>query len=450
MDKEITLISQDEPVAGPSHVAHNKEANTKRKRSHSCSSSSSSDSTSSSSSSSSDHRSKHKSARRRRHKKRGRKHRRRHPERKVKQTGDLPNQYLNNSVPVPDDVISLFAEDDFEQEASSFLNNLGVETKLKEPAIPKTDARYVNILKEIQFFNKPDWSEVRYAETQKSYNHSPGFVELEANEEIRPYDTLKHLSYSERAYASLTYGLLKQKESLKKELCSFMTWVRDQKEEISFEAINQKLNDIFTSGEFSKVSADLLQMVCGHRAETIQMRRDSITNAVRDPLVKSSIRKIPPSEVNLFNSEQFVVALDKVGGIKKAFWPASKSTSSSKSTYSPASTSQVGKWLIRPSQGQHSVPPSQGKNYNTNMPSHGCQNCDVPSHGDFFQHNMQGPSQGPARTYYNYPQQGNGTVDRGSFRSRGARQNQRYHAHRRGSHKRRSSPSGFNAKRNKY
>lgn len=149
-----------------------------------------------------------------------------------------------------------------------------------------------------------------------------------------------------------------------------MTWIRDQSS-VDIDAINQKINKIFTSGEFSKVSADLLQMICGHRAETIQMRRDGVTNAVRDPLVKASLRKIPPSEVSLFNSEQLVIALEKAGGVKKAFWPVSRSSSTT------ASTSQVGKWPIRPSQGQYyAIPqprvPSQGKNYSTScMPSQG-------------------------------------------------------------------------------
>lgn len=425
-----------EAVAGPSNTFITNEYSTKRKRPRSTSESSSKSTSSCSSSSSSKHKSKKfRNSRRRHYKKRARK-----DKLNKDQIRDLNDQInINRKTLNADDVISVITRDNFEQENNTFLNDLDIGTKLKEPAVPKTDCRYLNILKEIQFFNTPDWSDVRYAETQKKYNCSPGFVELEANDEIKCYDLIKHLSYTERSYASLTFAMLKQKEAIKSELCGFMTWIRDQ-EGLTFEAINQKVNDIFTSGEFSRISADLLQMICGHRAETIQMRRDSITNAIRDPLVKASLRKIPPSEVNLFNSKQFAVALEKAGGIRKAFWPASKSGGSYKSVNSNNVVSH-GKWIIRPSQGQNSglQIPSQGNYYCMHM----------PSQGDNLQH-MRCPSQGSVPAY-NYSQQSSSnTGKRGSFRPRGARQNQRNNSYKRGGYKRRSSPSGFNNKGNNY
>lgn len=451
MDNESSRVSQEEPVAGPSKSARRSE-----------SSSSSDSSSNSSSSSSSDPKSrKRKRVRRRHHKKKGGKHKHYRSERKIdrltSEIADLRRQLGTDNIREADDALSLFAEDDFENEGSHFLHSLDVETKLKEPTVPKTEERYLKILKDIQFFDKSEWSEVRYAETQKLYSHSPGFVELEANEEVRSYDTLKHLAYTERAYSSLTYGMLMQKENLRKELCAFMSWIKDQGS-CDIEAINTKVNHIFASGEFSKVSADLLQMICGHRAETIQMRRDGIINAVRDPLVKASLRKIPPSEDSLFNSEQLVTALEKAGGIKKVFWPVTRPGSTN------ASTSQVGRWQGRPSQGQHTTPqvPSQGKNYNiTCMPSqgYGCQHWNAPSQGGNFHNNLQCSSQGQysgghdsctGHAYQNHSQRSGNTVNRGSFRARGARQNQRYQNPRRGGYKRRSSPTGYNAKRSKY
>ncbi|KOB72617.1 Xylose isomerase [Operophtera brumata] len=50
-----------------------------------------------------------------------------------------------------------------------------------------------------------EWCEVRFAETQKSYNHATGFVELEVNEEVKAYDSLRHLAYSDKAFAALTF-----------------------------------------------------------------------------------------------------------------------------------------------------------------------------------------------------------------------------------------------------
>jgi hypothetical protein len=59
-------------------------------------------------------------------------------------------------------------------------------------------------------------------------------------------------------------------------------------------------------------------------AETIQMRRDGITNFIRDPLVKTIKRNILPSNRYIFNTEQLSVALEKAGGVKKAFYPPNK------------------------------------------------------------------------------------------------------------------------------
>lgn len=254
--------------------------------------------------------------------------------------------------------------------------------------------------------------------------------------------------------------MVKQKESLRKELRMFMTWIRDQNS-LDIEAINQKVKDIFAYGEFSKASADLLQMICGHRAETIQMRRDGIIKAVRDPLVKASLRNIPPSEINLFNCDQLVTTLEKAGGVKKAFWPVPKSSGNNNN----ASTSQVEKWPIRPSQGQYAIPqvPSQGRKYNSSnsqcMPSqgYGYQCWSAPSQGGHMQDfkcSSQGHPEGYdeciGHVYHSHSQRG--TSNRGSYRTRGAKQNQRYQNPKRGSYtyKRKASPSGYNDKRSKY
>lgn len=98
-------------------------------------------------------------------------------------------------------------------------------------------------------------------------------------------------------------------------------WARTQNN-LGFQNINEKNSEVFLNGSFNKLSRDLLQLVCGHRTEMMQIRRDNILNYVRDPLVKSTLRKILPSSYNLFNAEQFSTALEKAGGVKKAFLPS--------------------------------------------------------------------------------------------------------------------------------
>ncbi|KAG7305066.1 hypothetical protein JYU34_010525 [Plutella xylostella] len=100
------------------------------------------------------------------------------------------------------------------ESAQPELFNFNIETKLKDPAIPKASESDVLLLGEIQKLGHKDWSEIRYAEVQKAYNRSPGFIALEVNEEVRAYDSLRHLAYADKSYAALTLCMLKQREAL--------------------------------------------------------------------------------------------------------------------------------------------------------------------------------------------------------------------------------------------
>lgn len=303
--------------------------------------------------------------------------------------------------------------------------NLNIETKLKESAVPKTCDHYLRILNEIQRFNSEEWSEIRYSDTQKQYNHTPGFVELEANYEIKAYDTLRHLIYADKSYAGLTYCVLKQREVLQEKLRDFLSWAKTSEGSLNFDNISDKMTDIFVNGEYSKVSADLLQLVCGHRAETVEMRRDAIINSVKDPLVKTAIRKVPPSVKHLFEADKLSATLEKAGGVKKAFWAAGKINTSASQARRPAH---------RPPQGSQKYPyqPSQGISPSQYGPSQGTFNVqNPPSQGGHTITNRQYPSPAYDR---NYPQ-------RGSFRSRGSKQgNQRSQ---RGGRNHKQAKSGF-------
>lgn len=313
-----------------------------------------------------------------------------------------------------------------------------IETKLKEPSVPKTPQNFLKILKDIQHLESNDWSEVRYADTQKLYNCTPGFVDLEVNDEIKAYDSLRHLAHAEKAFAALSFCVLKQREALQSSIRSFLQWARDS--ELPFEAINEKVNELFLKGDFFKVSADLLQLACGHRAEVIQMRRDGITKHLRDPLVKAALRKIPPSCEHVFSAESLATALEKAGGVRKAFLPIHKPGTT-------ASVSQTGqsKPSRYPSQGQAIRNlPSQGNTHGCcasahishaySQPSQGCGNS-RPSQGQVSNHADNRPA---------YP-----GGSRGSFRSRGSRAGYR-NQNSRGDRKRPASPTENRNKKRKF
>lgn len=306
----------------------------------------------------------------------------------------------------------------------------GIETKLKEPSVPKTPDCYLKLLLDVQRLGSTSWSEVRYADTQKLYNHTPGFVDLETNDEVKIYDTLRHLAHSDKAYAAISFCVLKQNETLQANIRNLLSWSKNA--EISFDSLSEKVEELFQKGEFHKVSSDLLQMVCGHRAEVIEMRRETISSQIRDPLVKSSINKIPPTSTCLFDPEKLTAVLEKAGGVRKAFWPPkSESQIKSNQTSSRPSRGYGARKQSVPSRGtsnmfhEQSGNHSQLTNYN-NPPSRGAY------HNSYYPQRRQ-PSYGPQDhhpynnrgTFHNSgsrPDRSNNN-NRGRYVSRGSRAN---------------------------
>lgn len=314
-------------------------------------------------------------------------------------------EVLNN-----DDGISLLDDqecrslysDEVENEKQLF--RFDIQVKLKEPSVPKTPENYLKMLTDIQHFDKSEWCEVRYSEVQKNYNYSPGFTELEMNEEVKAYDSQRHLAYADKAYGALTFCALKQREALQSSMTDLISWVRASGN-VTPDQLHEKIGELLSEGDYHKVSSDMLQLICGHRAETVQMRRDGIINFVRDPLVKSALRRIPPSKEHVFNSELLTSMLEKTGGVKKAFLPSYQNK--------PASQAGAKTATRYPSQGlANLVVPSQGALKTC---------CAMPYPTQLSQGYRQGvaqnrPSQG---TGYNQRSRGSNHNPRGSFRQRG-------------------------------
>lgn len=405
-----------EMEAGPSGLARKRT----RSRSHS---SSSSDSSSSSSSSNSETR-----RQRRKRSKRSRKSRQaKNMDKLFREIGELRKQIIvsNNceNHHDHDEILTQVSGELYEQNnclpadhecpnTSNLDFTFNIETKLKEPSVPKTSDFFLEMLNDVQRLNSTSWSEVRYAETQKTYNHTPGFIDLETNEEVKMYDTLRHLAHSDKAYAAFTYCILKQKVAFQEAIKVLLSWARENTN--NFEQLTEKVEEVFQKGDFHKISSDLLQLACGHRAETIEMRRESITKQARDPLVKASLNKIPPSATHLFNTEQFTSALEKAGGVRKAFWPK-------KDTHSKSYANESDR---RPSRGQgnrYGAVPSRGTTRHEQC-SHTCQHdhYNPPSRGG-YQHyqrtnnSCKGPSSKKECDRYE------NTKDKDYFRNRGSR-----------------------------
>jgi hypothetical protein len=318
---------------------------------------------------------------------------------------------------------------------------LGLGTKLKEPAIPEATEDQVKLLCDVQRFDNKGWNDIRYADTQKTYTRTPGYTDLEVNEEVKQYDTYPHLVHSDKAYGALTFCIIKQQEALHAAVAEILDFTRSGGE-FSYETFCDKVNSVLLGGDLFKVSEDLLQLVCGHRAEVLNMRRNGIMKHIKDPLIKAAIRKIPPTSASLFSAEAFSNKIENHGGVRKCFWPLRKTTVSQTDENKAAAAA--------PSQGTaHHKVPSQGY-YNHAQAVGSTPSC--------FNHAYQGnvPVQQappPRGNYnYNYPSQGYNSKagPSRSFRGRQHKQYQPRPQHR-NAHKRPASPTGYNAyKRGKY
>lgn len=369
MDNDSGL--PNEPIAGPSGVAPQRNKASKRDRRARSKSTSSSSSNSRSSSSTSRSESSQDSRKRKRkshrHRSKKQKRDRRLLEKLTKEVGKLRKNIVNKEDSFRDnesfisDVSRELYNDCYASQpflnspVEEILPNLSfqIETKTKDPAVPTTPEEYLKMLSEVQRFGSRAWSEVRYFETQKLYNHSPGFTDLETNEEVKAYDKIRHLAYSDKSYAAITFGILKQKEVFLKSCRNLLAWSKSP--DASLNNLDDKIDEFFLKGDFHKVSTDLLQMACGHRAETIEMRRDGILKCVRDPLIKCKLEKIPPSNTHVFEQDALTATIETAGGIRKAFWPANQSSGGNASRAKSTNAARL---------------PSRG-NAHYNVPSHG-------------------------------------------------------------------------------
>lgn len=235
----------------------------------------------------------------------------------------VTNDGVNECISDVSDCVSrdLYLDENNEhvKQASSCAFDLNLNTALKEPSIPKSLPAHVELLKKLQHFDSDDWSNVRYAEVQKNYCYAPGFTYLESNDELKPYDKNNSLALIERGFACITLALIKQNESAQNGFKTLLEWANIE-QSITPKLLQEKIYEIFVKGSFQKISNDLFQLTCGHRAELIQQRRDILLRSVKDSFVKASLRKIPPSSDNLFAKELFSSVVEKTGPAK-VFWP---------------------------------------------------------------------------------------------------------------------------------
>ncbi|KAI5635179.1 hypothetical protein NE865_12137 [Phthorimaea operculella] len=200
------------------------------------------------------------------------------------------------------------------------LLNLGlVNTSLKDPKVLAADPGHLKLLESLQKFGEPSWKDVRYTDALKAHNATPGFVDLEVNNELRQF--IKHkdmVAGSEKVIAGICNGLITQRELLNQNLQDFVNWTAQPGAVLTSENIFDKISELFQpSSKFHKVSEEIMQMVCGKRAEFIETRRERILSEVPNKNLSEGLRRIPPSSKHLFDDAQLRAYIQSTGGIDK-------------------------------------------------------------------------------------------------------------------------------------
>lgn len=241
-----------------------------------------------------------------------------------------------------------------------------IQTTLKSQTL-QTNNTHLELLNKLQHFNSPDWAQVRYSEVQKLYNSTPGFVELESNDVLKNFERNRSLAVVENSLAAMSHAVILQNEAFQKGLGQFISWVSELKNPTTTEEITSKINEIFADGEYKKIQSDLLQMICGKRADIVQQRRDGILNSVKESCYKESLRKIPPSAHHLFDDARFSDFVGKQGGVLKIFQAAPTKLSSQYRSYKPSGQrkdTQGGRKYIVPVRNSANYRPSTNSSSN--------------------------------------------------------------------------------------
>ena len=194
-----------------------------------------------------------------------------------------------------------------------------IHTQLKDPTVPVTTNVHLDLLKKLQHFDSEEWNSVRYADVQKNYCSKPGFIELECNDEVKPFEKCQNLLVTEKSLAAISHALIIQNEALQKGFEDLIKWANTDSNILTSKSLYDKINEIFMAGTFQKPALDALQLVCGRRADLIEQRRDAILACVKDKFIRGTLRKIPPSTQYLFENNAFSEALKNNGTVNKIF-----------------------------------------------------------------------------------------------------------------------------------
>lgn len=199
------------------------------------------------------------------------------------------------------------------------LNVSQARTSIDEKRVVKqATTERVEALKFLQRLESPDWKEIRYSNTLREFIATPGFTNLEVNSELCYLDRKKDpFLPTERALAGLSNAVLEQRDLLSTYLQNIIDWASAEPAQLTVENLAAIFNQELLSAE-SPISGgfnQILQIICGKRAEVIESRRELLLSELKNNRsVQASLRKIPPSVSHLFNKEELAPLIQSLGG----------------------------------------------------------------------------------------------------------------------------------------
>lgn len=203
-------------------------------------------------------------------------------------------------------------DQDLQDTGSSF--DFKPHTTEAEPKLAKTSPEFLNQGIDCQRFNQDGWCSIRYADTQKQFQANPAFCALKTNSILagvaNSWKSTEILERADLTLGAITHGLLQQRKIFQ----DLDGLPRDVKNQVG-------KNFLSADSKFKKTSNDLLQYVCGRRAEIIQERRKMFKPS--NKALQDILTAIPPSESHLFAETTLSEAIKEQGGVYN-FFPAKK------------------------------------------------------------------------------------------------------------------------------
>lgn len=199
--------------------------------------------------------------------------------------------------------------------------------KEAEPPIPEPLPQIKEEGIQCQRFGQEGWSRLRYKEVEKRLHAAPVFNTLKINSELAGLSHPSSLAArQDGTLGTIVHGLLLQRRALSAELKTIAK---------NHPAASGELRKILGEGsQFRTVSDDLLQFTCGHRAETIEMRRRAFKT--KNDTLSASLQQIPPSPTHLFEEKSLASFVKDNGGARQIFRSTQPNTSFKKQFRKPA------------------------------------------------------------------------------------------------------------------